>query len=46
MGYITEEKMKLTRDITMKYISKSTADIPVDDFYTNAYLPGVFPPKK
>jgi NitT/TauT family transport system substrate-binding protein len=46
MGYIREDKMKLTRDLTTKYILKTDKEIPLDELYTNAFLPGIFPPKK
>ena len=46
MGYIREDKMKLTRDVTTKYILKIDKEIPLDELYTNAFLPGIFPPKK
>jgi NitT/TauT family transport system substrate-binding protein len=46
MGYIREDKMRLTRDITTQYILKTDKKIPLDELYTNAFLPGIFPPKK
>jgi NitT/TauT family transport system substrate-binding protein len=46
MGYITRDKMKLTRDVTTKYILKTEKKIPLDELYTTAFLPGIFPPKK
>jgi len=46
MGYIREDKMKATRDIALKYLTKTEKSIPLDDLYTNAFLPGIFPPKR
>lgn len=42
IGYMTKEKMTLTRDILAKY-QKIEAQIPVEDLYTNRFLPRVLP---
>ncbi len=42
IGYMTEEKMRRTRDILVKY-QKLEGDIPLKDLYTNEFLPKLFP---
>ncbi len=42
LGQMSAAKTKLTRDITFK-AHNITKDIPVEDLYTNAFLPKLFP---
>lgn len=42
IGFMTEEKMRNTRDPLVKY-QKLEADIPLKDLYTNEFLPKLFP---
>lgn len=42
IGYMTEEKMRRTRDVLVKY-QKLDAEIPLKDLYTNEFLPVLFP---
>ena len=45
IGYMTEEKMRRTRDIVTKHMKLKTV-IPVKDLYTNEFLPKLFPKEK
>jgi len=42
IGYMTEEKMRRTRDILVKY-QKLDGDIPLNMLYTNEFLPRLLP---
>ncbi len=42
IGYMTEEKMRRTRDILVKF-QKLEGDIPLKDLYTNEFVPKLFP---
>ena len=42
IGHMTEEKMRRTRDVLVKY-QKLEGDIPLKDLYTNEFLPQLFP---
>jgi NitT/TauT family transport system substrate-binding protein len=42
IGYMTEMKMRRTRDILVKY-QKLEGDIPLNALYTNEFLPKLFP---
>jgi hypothetical protein len=42
IGYMTEEKMRRTRDILVKY-QKLDGDIPLNTLYTNEFLPRLLP---
>jgi len=42
IGYMTEEKVRRTRDLLVKY-QKLEADIPLKDLYTNEFLPRLLP---
>jgi hypothetical protein len=42
IGFMTEEKMRRTRDVLVKY-QKLEGDIPLEALYTNEFLPKLFP---
>ena len=42
IGHMTEEKMRRTRDILVKY-QKLEGEVPLHDLYTNEFLPKLFP---
>jgi ABC-type nitrate/sulfonate/bicarbonate transport system substrate-binding protein len=42
IGFMTEEKMRRTRDILVKY-EKLEGEIALKDLYTNEFLPRLFP---
>jgi NitT/TauT family transport system substrate-binding protein len=42
VGYMTPEKVTKTRDLMTKY-AKLAVTVPVEDLYTNAFLPRLFP---
>lgn len=42
IGYISEEKMRLTRDVITKYM-KLPRVVPTEELYTNDFLPKIFP---
>ncbi|MBI3079118.1 MAG: ABC transporter substrate-binding protein, partial [Deltaproteobacteria bacterium] len=42
IGYMTREKMESTRDIITEYM-KIGVKVPVEDIYTNDFLPKLFP---
>lgn len=44
IGYIDEKKMTYTRDLITKYF-ELTKTVPVQDLYTNEFLPRLFPKK-
>lgn len=45
LGHFTLEKMKKTRDLIVQYM-KLSVKIPVQDIYTNEFLPKLFPKRK
>jgi hypothetical protein len=45
LGYIRHDKMTLTRDLLTKYMNLKTV-VPVEDLYTNDFLPGIKPKKR
>ena len=42
IGYISREKIKTTRDV-MTLLMEKKVEIPLDDIYTNDFLPGLYP---
>ncbi|MFQ5915512.1 MAG: ABC transporter substrate-binding protein [Nitrospinota bacterium] len=42
IGYMTKKKMTYTRDLLTKY-QKISVRVPVEDLYTNRFLPKLFP---
>lgn len=42
LGHMDRKKMELTRDIVAKYM-KLPVQVPVEDIYTNRFLPKIFP---
>lgn len=42
IGYMTEEKMRRTRDVLVKY-QKLEGDLPLEALYTTEFLPKLFP---
>lgn len=45
LGHFTREKMKKTRDLITRYM-KLPVTVPVEDIYTNQFLPKLFPKRK
>ena len=45
IGYMTREKMEYTRDTITNYM-KLPVKVPVEDIYTNEFLPKLFPKRK